>query len=73
MNIASILERCEAGSRLSGELLTRGEINYITAVKWCLDNALEGAGLEDDGFCQKFYGAVVAKLEEDVKFLIASN
>jgi hypothetical protein len=31
------------------------------------------SGLENDGFCQSFYGAVVAKLEDDAKLLMVGN
>lgn len=68
-SMEAILSRYEAGSRLNGEVMTSGGINYASAVQWCLGTVLEVAGLEDDSFCQKFYGAVVAKLEEDAKLL----
>jgi hypothetical protein len=65
----SILEKHEAGSRLSGEVTTSGGLNFATAVRWCLDTVLEVATLENDGFCQSFYGAVVAKLRDDAKLV----
>jgi hypothetical protein len=68
-SMESILSKYEAGSRLNGEVMTSGGMNYASAVQWCLGTVLEVAGLEDDDFCQKFYGAVVAKLEEDAKLL----
>ncbi|KAK3296435.1 uncharacterized protein B0H64DRAFT_170279 [Chaetomium fimeti] len=69
MDMESILSKYEAASRFNGEVMTSGGINYASAVKWCLGTVLEVAGLEDDTFCQKFYGAVVAKLEDDAKLL----
>lgn len=48
-------------------------MNYATAVRWCLGTVLEVAGLENDGFCQSFYGAVVGKLEDDAKLLMVGN
>jgi hypothetical protein len=73
MDMTSILERCETASRLNGEVLTKGGMNYAAAVKWCLDAGLEGAGFEDDSFCQNFYETVVAKLEGDIKYLTANG
>lgn len=69
MDMESILSKYEAASRLNSEVMTSGGMNYASAVKWCLGTVLEVAGLEDDTFCQKFYGAVVAKLEDDAKLL----
>ncbi len=69
LDMRSILSKYEAGSRLNGEVMTSGGMNYASAVQWCLGTVLEVAGLEDDTFCQKFYGAVVAKLEDDAKLL----
>ena len=68
-DMESILEKHEAASRLSGEVTTSGGLNFATAVRWCLDTVLEVATLENDGFCQNFYGAVVAKLQDDAKYL----
>lgn len=68
-SMESILSKYDVGSRLNGEVMTSGGMNYASAVQWCLGTVLEVAGLEDDGFCQKFYGAVVTKLEEDAKLL----
>jgi hypothetical protein len=68
-DMESILEKHEAGSRLGGEVTTSGGLNFATAVRWCLDTVLEVATLENDGFCQSFYGAVVAKLRDDAKLV----
>lgn len=67
MDMISILSKHEAGNMLSGEVLQNGGIHYESVVRWCLGSVLEVAGLENDNFCQNFYGAVVAKLEDDVK------
>ena len=69
MDMASILSKYEAGSRLGDEVVANGGVNYAEAVKWCLGTVLEVAGLEDEKFCQQFYGAVVAKLDDDAKLL----
>jgi len=63
----SILSKHEVGTKFSDEIITNGGINYAAAVRWCLGTVLEVSGLESDEFCQKFYGAVVAKLEEDIR------
>jgi hypothetical protein len=68
-DMESILAKHEAGSRLSGEVTTSGGLNFATAVRWCLDTVLEVATLENDAFCQSFYGAVVAKLQDDAKLV----
>ncbi|KAK0651026.1 hypothetical protein B0T16DRAFT_442612 [Cercophora newfieldiana] len=65
MDMNAILAKHEAGTRLSSEVLEKGGIHYDTVVKWCLHSVLEVGGLENEAFCQKFYGAVVAKLKED--------
>ncbi|KAK4148981.1 hypothetical protein C8A00DRAFT_38433 [Chaetomidium leptoderma] len=67
MDMNTIVAKHVAGTRLGGEILEKGGIQYATVVKWCLGSVLEVAGLEDDGYCQGFYGAVVAKLEEDAR------
>ena len=69
LDMESILTKYEAGSRLNGEVLTCGGINFAEVVKWCLGAVLEVAGFDNDDFCQKFYGAVVVKLEEDAMLL----
>ncbi|GAB1315508.1 hypothetical protein MFIFM68171_05718 [Madurella fahalii] len=65
MDMSTVLSKYEAGKRLSSEVLENGGLHYETVVKWCLDSVLGVAGLENDDYCQKFYGAVVAKLEQD--------
>lgn len=70
LDMDSVLFKYEAGSRLSGEVLTCGGINFADVVKWCLGAVLEVAGFDNDEFCQKFYGAVVTKLEEDATLLV---
>ncbi|KAM7214863.1 hypothetical protein V8F06_009771 [Rhypophila decipiens] len=72
LDMESVLSKYEAGSRLSGEVLTCGGINYFGVVKWCLDSVLEIAGFDNDEFCQRFYGAVVSKLEEDAALLVGT-
>ncbi|KAM7204679.1 hypothetical protein V8F20_003463 [Naviculisporaceae sp. PSN 640] len=68
-----VLSKYEAGSQLSGEVLTCGGINFADVVKWCLGAVLEVAGFDNDEFCQKFYGAVVTKLEEDATLLVETS
>jgi hypothetical protein len=67
MDMNAILSKHKAGSLLSDEVLENGGMHYAAVVKWCLDSVLKVAGLEDDNYCQGFYGDVVAKLEEDVR------
>lgn len=52
---------------LSRNVMTNGGPNYSAAAKWCLDNFLNGASLEDENFCQEFHGEVIDRLEEDLK------
>lgn len=67
MDMNAILSKHTAGRLLGGEVLEKGGIHYATVVNWCLSSVLEVAGLEDENYCQGFYGAVVAKLEEDAR------
>jgi hypothetical protein len=67
MDMNAILSKHKAGSLLIDEVLENGGIHYAAVVKWCLDSVLKVAGLEDDNYCQGFYGDVVARLEEDVR------
>ncbi|KAK0625883.1 hypothetical protein B0T14DRAFT_599378 [Immersiella caudata] len=69
MDMNSILSKYDAGAQLSSEVLEKGGIQYDSVVKWCLRSVLEVGGLENDKFCQDFYGAVVAKLKEDAKLI----
>lgn len=52
---------------VSRRVMTNGGPNYSAAAKWCLDNFLNGASLEDEDFCQKFHGEVIDRLEQDLK------
>ncbi|KAI1735319.1 hypothetical protein F4680DRAFT_307331 [Xylaria scruposa] len=72
MDIRSIVSKRERGSQLKEEVLVNGGMNYAAAVNWCLDSIYGVAGLQNDTFCQQFYEAVVARLEDDLK-MIASD
>ncbi|KAI0183941.1 hypothetical protein EV127DRAFT_375848 [Xylaria flabelliformis] len=72
MDIRSIVSKRERCSQLEEEVLVSGGINCAAAVNWCLDSIYSVAGLQNDTFCQQFYEAVVARLEDDLK-LIASD
>lgn len=52
---------------VSRQVMTNGGPNYSAAAKWCLDNFLNGASLEDENFCQEFHGEVIDRLEEDLR------
>ncbi|KAI3331718.1 hypothetical protein HD806DRAFT_529498 [Xylariaceae sp. AK1471] len=67
MDISTIVSKREIGRRLEEEILVNGGINYADAVKWCLDSVYGVSGLQNDKFCQNFYEAVVAPLEDDIK------
>jgi triacylglycerol esterase/lipase EstA (alpha/beta hydrolase family) len=67
MDISTIVSKREAGRRLEEEILVRGGLHYANAVKWCLDSVYGVSGLQDDKFCQNFYEAVVAPLEDDIQ------
>ncbi|KAI0454725.1 hypothetical protein F5B21DRAFT_524331 [Xylaria acuta] len=72
MDIGSIVSERERGSQLEEEVLVNGGVNYAAAVKWCLDSFYSVPGLQNDTFCQNFYEAVVARLEDDLE-AIASD
>ncbi|KAI8954496.1 hypothetical protein F4801DRAFT_533416 [Xylaria longipes] len=69
MDIGSIVSKRERGRQLEEEVLVNGGMNYAAAVKWCLDGIYGVAGLQNDRFCQRFYEAVVARLEDDLKVI----
>ncbi|KAK5652641.1 hypothetical protein OQA88_10234 [Cercophora sp. LCS_1] len=67
MDMGDIASKHKAGTQLSSEVLENGGDKYDAVVKWCLGKALGVAGLDNEAFCQEFYGAVVAKLKEDAE------
>jgi len=67
MDMNCITSKHKAGTQLSSEVLENGGDKYDAVVKWCLSKALGVAGLDNEAFCQEFYGAVVAKLKEDAE------
>ncbi|KAH7253376.1 hypothetical protein B0J15DRAFT_536317 [Fusarium solani] len=71
MDLNAMLEKHEAGGKFSDEVLQSGGWNYMVAVKWCLEteSVLGIMGLENEDFCQRFYEAVVARLEKDIQQL----
>ncbi|KAJ3459399.1 hypothetical protein MRS44_015472 [Fusarium solani] len=71
MDLNAMLEKHEAGGTFSDEVLQSGGWNYMAAVKWCLEteSVLGIMGLENEDFCQRFYEAVVARLEKDIQQL----
>ncbi|KAJ4181985.1 hypothetical protein NW755_010673 [Fusarium falciforme] len=71
MDLNAMLEKHEAGGKFSDEVLQNGGWNYMAAVKWCLEteSVLGIMGLENEDFCQRFYEAVVARLEKDIQQL----
>ncbi|KAI8650600.1 hypothetical protein NCS57_01394300 [Fusarium keratoplasticum] len=71
MDLNAMLEKHEAGGKFSDEVLQSGGWNYMAAVKWCLEteSVLGIMGLENEDFCQRFYEAVVARLEKDIQQL----
>ncbi|KAI0861777.1 hypothetical protein F4860DRAFT_475049 [Xylaria cubensis] len=72
MDIRSIVSKRERGSQLEEEVRVNGGMNFAAAVNWCLDSIYGVAGLQNDTFCQHFYEAVIARLEDDLK-MIASD
>ncbi|KAI0411390.1 hypothetical protein F5X98DRAFT_357338 [Xylaria grammica] len=66
MDIKAIISVRRRGSQLEEETLVNGGMNYAAAVKWCLDNIHSVAGLQNDKFCHDFYGAVIARLQDDI-------
>ncbi|KAI0908737.1 hypothetical protein F4823DRAFT_597526 [Ustulina deusta] len=66
-NIGSIISKRARGAQFEEEVLVNGGMNYAAAVKWCLDSIYGVAGLQNDRFCQNFYEAVIARLEDDIK------
>ncbi|KAI8649928.1 hypothetical protein NCS56_01444000 [Fusarium sp. Ph1] len=71
MDLNAMLEKHEAGGKFSDEVLQSGGWNYMAAVKWCLEteSVLGIMGLENEDFCQRFYEAVVARLEKNIQQL----
>lgn len=71
IDLNGMLEKHEAGKKFTDEVLQSGGWNYMTVVKWCLEteSVLGIMGLEDEDFCQRFYEAVVARLESDIQQL----
>ncbi|KAM5378827.1 hypothetical protein ACJZ2D_004300 [Fusarium nematophilum] len=69
MDLNAMLEKHEAGRRFRDEVLQSGGMNYMAAVKWCLESVLGIMGLENEDFCQSFYEEVVARLEKDIQQL----
>ncbi|KAL2672478.1 hypothetical protein Neosp_013189 [[Neocosmospora] mangrovei] len=71
MDLNAMLEKHEAGGKFNDEVLQNGGWNYMAAVKWCLEteSVLGIMGLENEDFCQRFYEAVVARLEKDIQQL----
>lgn len=64
-----LLEKQAKASELSEGryVLINGGPNYAAAAKWCLDNFLNGASLNDENFCREFHGEVIDRLETDLK------
>lgn len=64
-----LLEKQAKASELSEGryVLINGGPNYAAAAKWCLDNFLNGASLDDENFCREFHGEVIDRLETDLK------
>ncbi|UPK99793.1 hypothetical protein LCI18_010728 [Fusarium solani-melongenae] len=71
MDVNAMLEKHEVGGKFNDEVLQSGGWNYMAAVKWCLEteSVLGIMGLENEDFCQRFYEAVVARLEKDIQQL----
>ncbi|KAI1181827.1 hypothetical protein F5B17DRAFT_423354 [Nemania serpens] len=69
IDIRSIISRKEKGSELAEEILVNGGFNYAAAVTWCLGSMYEVADLQNDGFCQNFYEAVIRRLEADLEVI----
>ncbi|KAK7425983.1 hypothetical protein QQZ08_007565 [Neonectria magnoliae] len=69
MDLNTILEKNEVGRKFRDEVLQSGGINYMTAVKWCLESVLGITGLNNEDFCQNFYEEVVVRLETDIQQL----
>ncbi|KAI1152397.1 hypothetical protein F4825DRAFT_418906 [Nemania diffusa] len=67
MDPGSIASRRKRGSKLEGEILENGGMNYAAAVKWCLDSAYRVASLQNEKLCQEFYEAVITRLEDDLE------
>ncbi|RWA07063.1 hypothetical protein EKO27_g8037 [Xylaria grammica] len=66
MDIKAIISVRRRGCQLEEETLVNGGMNYAAAVKWCFDNIHSVAGLQNDKFCHGFYGAVIARLQDDI-------
>ncbi|KPM34619.1 hypothetical protein AK830_g11964 [Neonectria ditissima] len=69
MDLNEILEKHEAGGKFGDKVLQSGGINYMAAVRWCLESVLGIMGPENEEFCQNFYEEVVARLEKDIQQL----
>lgn len=69
MDISSIISRQERGSQLEGEVRVNGGMNYAAAVTWCLGSMYAVADLQNDGFCQNFYEAIIRRLEDDLEVI----
>ncbi|KAK7413083.1 hypothetical protein QQX98_008031 [Neonectria punicea] len=69
MDLNTMLEKHEVGGKFRDEVLQSGGINYMTAVKWCLESVLGIMGLDNEDFCQNFYEEVVVRLETDIQQL----
>lgn len=67
MDMNTIPQKSEIGRQLENRLIENGDTNYASAERCCFDSVLIVAGFQNDTFCQGFYKAVVARLEEDAK------
>lgn len=67
MTINAILEKQTIASDMARLVLQNGGINYEAAVKWCLENFLSSANLDNAELAQQFYDAVTCRLETDMK------
>ncbi|KAK1763822.1 hypothetical protein QBC33DRAFT_212175 [Phialemonium atrogriseum] len=63
------LAKVEPATLLPGRIMESGGGNHWDAVNWCLRSVFRIQGLSDGTFCQSYYEAVVAQLEEDTKYL----
>lgn len=67
MGMDSIIEKQKIASNMAGSVLQNGGMNYAGAVQWCLSSILSVACLDDEKFGQEFHGAVIARLENDLR------
>lgn len=63
-DLNGMLQKYSMSKTMIEEVLLNGGIDYMEAVKWCLDSVLGNVGLEDEEFCGVFYKEVVMKLRK---------